>query len=140
MKKRSGAFIRRFWPLIAALAVLVGVLALRSRHPLVVVKGLSMEPTYRDGELLFCSRIRDPSEISVGDVVVARPQAAGLERVIKRVIGCPGDTVPADIAGSELLLGKNEFYLCGDNRDNSVDSRTYGPVLFEDIQFRVNGG
>jgi signal peptidase I len=80
------------------------------------------------------------------------------EMLVKRVIGLPGETVevrngvvyvngaplpepfPHDL-GTEsreaIVLGPLNYYVMGDNRDNSNDSRTFGPVQREYILGRV---
>lgn len=68
-----------------------------------VVRGPSMEPTLCDGDVLLISRY---SRLNEGDIVIAFPEDA---LVVKRVV----DT-------------SNGYYLMGDNRENSRDSRDYG--------------
>lgn len=46
--------------------------------------------------------------------------------ICKRITGIPGDTIKAD-SGKEILLKKDQFWLEGDNKENSHDSRHYGP-------------
>lgn len=98
------------------------------------------------------------------DVVTATAKT-GTE-VIKRIIGLPGETIRYEgrhiyINGEladesfiaegverssqsfsanktgEITLGQNEYFIAGDNRDNSVDSRTYGGVDKSAIHGRV---
>lgn len=115
------------------------------------VHGPSMLPTYHEGQRLFITRyfFRDPHH---GDVVVFKPPVGGPDQYIKRIIGVPGDRVSIrngrvringealgesylDSAQTscsgrwcELTLGADEFYVMGDNRTNSSDSRYWGPV------------
>ncbi len=122
-----------------------------------VVSGASMEPTFSGGEYLIIDelsyRFREPAR---GDVVVFRFPLDPAKYFIKRIIGLPGETVKisggrvtvASDALSEdvelvepyaagLLKGggtltvslkKDEYFVLGDNRRESSDSRLWGPL------------
>jgi len=98
------------------------------------------------------------SGISVGDIVTIRtrdlPQHENGPNIIKRIIGMPGDTISihddgvyrngerlnesylaADVLTevrdpqfAEVTLGENEYYVMGDNREVSLDSRSIGAI------------
>lgn len=131
------------------------------------VKGASMEPTFHDNEYLIIDelsyRLRAPERGEV--VVVKNPRGKG-DYYIKRIIGLPGDHVvirdgrirltdaehqtgfildesaylpPTVRTGgdSDAQLGVNEFFLLGDNRAASLDSRNFGPIQRREIVGRT---
>ncbi|MCX7681780.1 MAG: signal peptidase I [Anaerolineae bacterium] len=111
------------------------------------VHGPSMEPTLRDGQYIIVSKVvylLHPPER--GDVIVFRlPDNPG-EDYVKRIIGLPGEYIEMQngtvlVNGKPLdepyvqhpgfysgtwTLGENEYFVLGDNRLNSSDSRTWG--------------
>ena len=121
------------------------------------VKGASMEPNFHDNEYLIIDelsyRFNEPQR---GDIVVFRYPNDPSEFFIKRVIGLPGERIvvkdghitvftslhPEGVTLDEteylgttltsqtrdVTLGNDEFYLLGDNRQASLDSRIFGPV------------
>lgn len=133
-----------------------------------VVSGASMEPTFFDWDYLIIDKIvYEVSAPERGDVVVlVLPQDAG-RSLIKRVIGLPGETVrisgskvtiintenpsgfslnepyidPKNASNGERLeavLGADEYFVLGDNRRVSADSRIWGKLPKKDIVGRVD--
>lgn len=124
------------------------------------VRGASMEPNFEDGQYLIINeigyRFEKPER---GDVIVFRYPLDPSEYFIKRVIGLPGDMVEIDdgrvfVNGNELeesyiprgvftygktkiSLSPTEYYVLGDNRPASSDSRRWGVLPARNIVGRV---
>jgi signal peptidase I len=125
-----------------------------------VVDGTSMVPTFTPGTRVYTAPISTPLER--GDIVLVND--GNKEYALKRIIGMPGETVQmwrgyvfinrkmlrepylarhtytfpdafTEIATYKLTVG--EFFVMGDNRTCSVDSRRYGPIGREQIKSRV---
>lgn len=95
-------------------------------HPVCLVCGLSMYPTFDDGSIILTERV-DNLEIEEGEVYVfKRPTSDGKTiRVIKRV---------HDIKFED---GKMLCYILGDNPSMSYDSREYGYINSEEVVAKV---
>ena len=129
---------------------------------LYVVRGHSMTPTFSPGDRLLVSRTRRPDlRIARGDLVVVRDGPDGGRRHLKRLIGLPRECVrqsdgallvndrPLDedyLGGLPAVIGlddntwnlaDDEFFLLGDNRAHSTDSRQLGPVRLDNIDGTV---
>lgn len=123
------------------------------------VSGSSMYPTYKDGDIVSANRYY--KKIDRNDVIIFYHKNGKFisNKYIKRVIAIPGDTIqicdemiyingklvedefgPTALSDmeKELLLDSGEYFVMGDNRDNSEDSRDFGPVQEKDIIGVVN--
>lgn len=150
-----------------ALIVLIIVLPIRLyiAKPF-IVSGTSMFPTFNTWHYLIIDQLTYKlDEPKRGDVVVFRFPQNPSRFFIKRVIGLPGETVRLDgntvtIINNEspdgftldepyvddaytkesqlsMELGDNEYFVLGDNRKASADSRYWGPLEFERIVGRA---
>lgn len=148
--------------LILCMAAVFLVLAFGER---VSVAGDSMNPALKNGDVVLVNRlvyrVKSPSR---GDVVAFRPNGdKDAHYQIKRVVGLPGETVQitdgsiyidgeqmadhvyatgidyAGLAEEPLELGKDEYFVMGDNASASDDSRTpeIGNVSRDDIYGKV---
>jgi len=137
--------------LILTLIIFFVVNALTGRFQ---VRGSSMEPSLHSGQYLIVSKlaywIGQPQR---GDIVVFEPPNGTGEDYIKRVVGLPGERVEIRdgsvwINGYRLqepyiasrvpysgswTLGSDEYFVLGDNRANSSDSHSWGPLPRENL-------
>ena len=77
-------------------------------------------------------RLRTPR---IGEVVVVKQPGTGGRLDLKRIAAGPGAEVT--VADAPDFLGHDEWYVLGDNLDESMDSRQLGPVRSSDIVGRV---
>ena len=100
---------------------------------------------------------QNPPIIKRGDVVILRHPKENEQLYIKRVVGLPGEKVKIKrghltVNGQtlkesysegwmfeerEVELNANEYYVLGDNRLNSIDSRMFGPIKHEHILRKI---
>ncbi len=100
------------------------------------VHGLSMMPMLRPGAVVAVDdsayRERGPQD---GEIVAARPGLLGGRAIVKRVAGAPHEQVT--LGAQTWTLGEGEYLLLGDALDESLDSRTFGPVRQQELIGRV---
>jgi signal peptidase I len=102
-----------------------------------VVKGDSMSPTIVDGDYVLVNRLAYVfGKPERGDVVIADSRVSNT-RLVKRVMGLPGEWF--NIEGREFNVDPEEYFLMGDNKDVSIDSRELGGVDSWDIKGKVFG-
>ena len=127
-----------------------------------IVRGESMIPSFKSGDYLIVDeisyRFSDPQR---GDVIIFKYPKDATQRFIKRIIGLPNETVeikdgkvtiykdsnfvlfvldeeylPDDLeteGDTKVVLGQDKYFVLGDNRDYSYDSRRWGTVPREYI-------
>ena len=103
------------------LALLILVLRLFV-FDIVKVKGNSMYPTLNNNDIVVVNKL---AQIQNNDIVVLKnPIANGF--IIKRVIKCSGNYIY--YKNKKIILKSNEFFVMGDNRNQSTDSRNFGII------------
>lgn len=158
-EKSKGEFWKELGKLILLALIIVVPFRLYIAQPF-VVDGASMDPTFKNGHYLIVDELsyhfKDPER---GSVVVFRYPKDPSKSFIKRVIGLPGEIVSikdgaVTITSSEhpqglvldepyvelvkkdtlsYTLGQGEYFVMGDNRLQSADSRLWGPVPRDNI-------
>lgn len=145
--------------LVAALALIIRYFVVQP----FVVEGASMEPTYLNSDYLLVEKVtlyfKSPER---GTVIIFKAPNSPDVSYIKRIIGLPGEKVivkdrkvmiynnehpngiilnesylPADTLTSgdkEITLSSGEYFVMGDNRENSSDSREWGLITKKEIQ------
>jgi signal peptidase I len=148
------------WTSVVALSLMLGMTGFVSHSVrLVKVPSKSMQPTFEPGDVVTVRidafRHHAPSR---GDIVVFHSKDNG-ELLIKRVVGLPGEAITVwsghvIINGKKLeepylmghfvlelpitvTLGQDEYWVMGDHRDLSDDSRDFGPIKQESIVGRA---
>lgn len=117
-------------------ALIIAILCVRFLYGSVIaVSGTSMVPTFQDTDYVFATIVRDDDELNVGDIVILEEDGVYL---IKRIAGLPGDTLEADYSKGipNITLGEDEYYVLGDNWKVSRDSRMFGPISRDRIEFK----
>ena len=121
-----------------------------------IIDGPSMEANYYDGENVIVNKLA----YHFGEPEIYNKEKAE-EYYIKRIIGLPGETIQITekdiyingkvleedygkteitfpgVAADPVVLGRNEYFVLGDNREISKDSRTFGAVGRENIGGKV---
>lgn len=150
------------WVRDLAFSVLIAVVLIVFIYQPVKVEGTSMEPGLSDNERIFINKFTyklNLGDIRRGDTVVFWYPADTTKSYIKRVIGLPGDRIrivhgqvyvngsplaedyvaltsrdPSTWAdGHEVLVPHGDYFVLGDHRNSSSDSRAWGWVPRENI-------
>ena len=149
------------WIIEIALVILAAYLIIEYAVEKTTMMGVSMESTLKDGNKIIINKLSylrdDPERYDV--IVFSQSKSGHGYYNIKRVIGLPGETIEiingavyingeklveeikteamrvAGLAAEPLVLGENEFFVLGDNRNYSEDSRfaNIGIVVKNDI-------
>jgi len=145
-------FLKECWPYMV-----IFVLVILTRTFLITpvkVNGSSMDNTLQDGEIMLLYKL---AKIERNDIVVIDKSVQG-SNLIKRIIAMPGEKVSCEngaifINGKrfndkyangitsdfeEITLKDDEYFVLGDNRLVSEDSRSFGPVKKKDVSGEAN--
>ena len=123
-----------------------------------------MEPTFYEKEYLIIDelsyRFREPIR---GEIVVFEAPVGEKDYYLKRIVGLPGERVKVEdnkviiynnenpqgivveevyleeetTGSTSITLGFDQYFVMGDNRDSSFDSRRFGPINYSDLVGRA---
>ena len=148
-KKKDKWWVKFIKELIPYVVILIVVVLIRTYlFTPIMVSGPSMKPTLEGGEIMILNKIY---EIERFDVVVVDIKT---EEIIKRVIAMPGETISCEngkiyvngkkqeeeysmgVTGDfeKVTLADDEYFVLGDNREDSLDSEELGPMKKSQIK------
>ena len=138
--ERRNMMIRRIglWVGEVVAAILLAFLVIQFCFQTVTVHGDSMQPAYYDGDTVLVNkldyRIGSPKRLDA--VILELENGSTTHYSVKRVVGLPGETIKiengkiseedilsAGLAAYDVELGEDEYFVMGDNCNNSEDSR-----------------
>lgn len=161
--QKTGWFVLELIKLAIIAGITIGLVRYFLFKPF-YVKGQSMEPNYEEKDYLIIDeltyRFRGPER---GEVVVFKAPINNGDYYLKRIVGLPGERVrisdnkvivynqqnpqgvvveenylSVDTSGAiTQQLGADEYFVLGDNRNASYDSRRFGPIKIKDIVGRT---
>ncbi len=159
-RKSSSGFISlvKETILIIVIAILLSLIIRLFVVEATIIEQHSMEPTLHSSDKVFVSKLTYRfGPIERGDIVILR-SPDGSKNLVKRVVALPGETVAivdgqTYVDGNPLqedyveyfdssdygpvTIGQGELFVLGDNRRNSMDSRTFGPISMETVASKV---
>lgn len=148
---------------VAFIVVIAFIIRIFAIQPF-IVEGQSMEPSFANNDYLITEKISYKiHEPSRGDIIIFRPPDNPSVNYIKRIIGLPGDTIEVKngsvyVNGERLVesyltsnletknvkqsttpftVQSGEYYVMGDNREHSRDSREVGAIPKQNITSRI---
>ena len=150
-KPARGFFIFFEYARTALIIIVALLLAYYLIVQVFIIKGVSMDPNFADGEIILVNRVSYYFALpSRGDSIVFVFPGTKSDKYIKRIIGLPGETI--QISNNEIKINGNrlkeehlssgsktfgeinlrlkadQFFVLGDNRELSNDSRIWGPL------------
>jgi signal peptidase I len=131
-----------------AIALVLAAIVRASSIGFYSIPSSSMEPTLRVGDTVVVTPYFAKNHPSRGDVVVFRSPSSAGEMVVKRIVAVPGDLIESrdgrlligghavpepysrgtTAAVAPQIIAGGTYYLLGDNRTNSYDSRLWGSI------------
>lgn len=158
-EKKGGGFWEFIKVVVISLAIVLPIRAYVAQP--FIVEGDSMEPNFKDGQYMIIDELsynfKSPER---GEVIVFRAPAQPSIFLIKRIIGLPGEEIKIEggkiiitetnserivlseeyipngietVPDSSIKLKDNEYFVLGDNRNRSSDSRSWGPLPEDNI-------
>ncbi|MBI4993124.1 MAG: signal peptidase I [Candidatus Magasanikbacteria bacterium] len=159
----AGLFFLELIKIVILAGVTIGLVRYFLFKPF-YVRGQSMEPNFYEKDYLIIDelsyRLREPVR---GEVIVFKAPNASKDYYLKRIVGLPGERVKVSdnkiiiynneypqgmvlpemyldkttVGEIDQTLGPNDYFVLGDNRGASYDSRRFGPIEKETIVGRA---
>lgn len=162
-EKKGGGFLELIKIVVISLAIVLPIRAYVAQP--FIIEGDSMEPNFSDGQYLIIDELSyNFKEPQRGEVIVFHSPVQPSIFLIKRIIGLPGEEVKIEggkiiittkdserivlneeyipkgietIPNSEIKLEVSEYFVLGDNRNRSSDSRAWGVLPKNNITGRA---
>lgn len=137
---------------VSILVFALGIFCFKNILGFYIVSGSSMVPHYYSGQIVKTEKIEDYNTLEYGDVVIVK---ADKKKLIKRIVGLPGDIVEIQdhnlyVNGKRMpyyqgietadrlwVIETDQYFVVGDNFNNSNDSRTFGSLPSKQILLHV---
>jgi signal peptidase I len=158
-RRESGTHFLKTWARDLALSLAIAAIVILFLYQPIEVEGTSMMPSLVDQERIFIDKFTyklGAEKIRRGDMVVFWFPGEPGRSYIKRVIGLPGDTIRIDqgvvyvngnkleedyvppryrdnVSVPEVRVKGDSYFVLGDHRSSSSDSRAWGPVARSSI-------
>lgn len=120
-----------------------------------VIIGNSMSPTYDDGDYILINKFN--RSFVRGDVIVFRTEKQRIPYSIKRIVGLSSEKIEIKdgnvfindqmlnetyynektMGDISVTLDQDQYFVLGDNRNKSLDSRIFGPITKSDIEGKI---
>lgn len=143
-------------------AIILILIIIFSHFKLIIVRGISMYPTYHNNQLLIAKSINNYSDIKINDIVICEIEENTIVKRVKylqyQYVYYYFDSNTSEIKIidkntyqylsnhpiasnktllQKLIVPKDAVYLVGDNLSNSDDSRRFGAIPFNNIKYKV---
>ncbi len=143
-------------------AIILILIIIFSHFKLIIVRGISMYPTYHNNQLLIAKSINNYSDIKINDIVICEIEENIIVKRVKYIqyqyVYYYFDSNTSEIKIidkntyqylsnhpiasnktllQKLIVPKDAVYLVGDNLSNSDDSRRFGAIPFNNIKYKV---
>lgn len=141
-------------------SLLIITLFIIPKHMTIIIPSASMENTLNIQDIVYVKDLKQDFEINRNDIVLFEDEYGILEKpnekFIKRVVGLPNEHIVfmtdyilvngevledshyikerAYYEEYEIVLKDDEYFVMGDNRNRSLDSRSYGPIKKHQIK------